>query len=532
MFQKKLLCTMVVIVSLFVCACGGSETTEDRREPDKSYEDSVGGGSGDDFWNDSSDKTPSATPIPDRELGYPQNGDNLSEGGTDSSYVLSEGDGSEYVIYDETALTAFAEKLKNTATEYGYEKLFDAEKSLEGVSIINSVESHPYSALDDNGKLTKEHLYEVVKKNTAEYLNTKPMMIKAVDDSLIKEVCDIMVDVVNGVLSAFPDIDKERVYCNLAQVKVVQKTSSMANAFVDQKMRMHVNKQMSDKAAENGFYKVIVHETMHIIQFACPCENGEEDRRFGISHYYEDWETQYADWTWLGEGSAERMANLYIDTDPMTYMEHIKVIRTMDVLAALRKELPANYVETICFYEDADNLFSMFDSCTKEEVCRMMYALELAIEGEETLKSAYPDLYGGAWTSDEKLKVTSALKSMAMKTLSKQFFCDLSEVILMNNLTRNDVLFLLDVYESSLNQILLLGMNQYKEYNAEFVSWYKTWRDEFFALFENVTEGDYLTYQSGNTATGINASLSWLPESKINVIMKKQEEILQNYRIK
>ncbi len=537
MFRKKLLCAMLTIVSLFVCACGsGSEATGGKKEPESSFEDSFGGGSKENNQSDATNKKPSATPIPDRLLGYPQTGGNLSGDGSGNAYVFLEGEDAEYVVYDEAALATFVEELKINIPEYGYDKLFNIEKSLEGVAGNTSITSHPCSALDGNGKLSKDHYYELVKKNTTEYLNTNPIFVDPVDDATIKEVCDIVVDVVNEVLSVFPDIDKERVYCNLAQVKVGYNVFSTDYASVNEEMFVHVNKSFSNSAQGtdgDGFYRVMVHETMHLIQLGCPCENEQiNGRRFGISYYYNEWETQYADWTWLGEGSAERMANLYTGTAPMTYTENIRVIQTVDVLAALREELPANYIETICFYDDVDKVFSLFDASTKEEVCRMMYAFEIALEEPKTLVTDYPRLYGTSWTSDEAEQVKFTLENMALTTLTKQFFYELCDVILENNLTKNDVLFLLDLYESSIGQMTRMGLNQYKKYSTGFAEWYKPVRESFFNVFENMTKADFNAYVSGSKKTGINASLSWLPESKIDVIMKKYEGTTQQYRIK
>lgn len=541
MFRKKLLCTMLIIVSLLVCACGGgSGATGEKKEPSSSFGDSSGGGFGSNQdWNSGSEKEDDEGTADNTQngagAGTSYSGGNLSGGETGSSYMFLEED-AEYVVYDEAALAAFVEELKQNTAEYGYDKLFDIEKSLEGLTGHTPVATHPYSALDSNGNLTKDHYYEVVKKNTEEYLKTKPMMIKAVDDATMREVCEVIVDVVNEVLSTFPDIDRERVYCTLAQVKVGYHMTSTAYAYVDEEMFVHVNKSFSNLAQgadEDGFYRIMIHETMHLIQIGCLCEHEQiNGRRLGVSYYYNDWETQYADWTWLGEGSAERMSNLYTGKRSITYPENIGVIQTMDVLAALREELPANYVETICYYDDVDKVFSLFDACTREEVCRMMYAFEIALEEPGSLETDYPRLYGTSWTEDEAEKVKFTLKNMALTTLTKQFFCELCNVIRENNLTKNDVMFLLDLYESSMGQMTRMGLNRYQKYSTGFAEWYRPVRESFFGLFENLSKADFNTYEAGNGKTGINASLSWLPESKINVIMKKQEEILQKYKIK
>lgn len=546
MVRKKIVCTVVTIVSLMVCACGtsgsgggkSSGNDTEKKKPGSSFDGSFGGGSGENSGgnqssqsgNGSMDDAPGNT---GSENVY--TGGNLFAGETGHGYTFLEEVG-EDVLYDEGAMDDFIELLKSDTAEYGYDKLFDVDKSLEGVNNKVSITSHSHSALDDNGKLTKEHYFELVKKNTTEYMNTKPMMKKTVEDALIREVCDVIVDVVNEVLSVYPDIDKERVYCNLGQVKIGYDLTSTSYAYVSEDMFVHVNKSFSNSASGtdgDGFYRIIVHETMHLLQLGCLCEKEQiNGRRLGVSCYYFDWDTQYADWTWLGEGSAERMSNLYTGEATMTYPENIAVIRTMDVIAALREDLPANYVETISFYSDADKVFSLFDISSEEEVCNMMYAFEIALEEPGTLQTDYPRLYGTSWTSDEAEKVKYTLENTALITLTKQFYYALCNAIRENKLTKNDVLFLVALHESSAAQMTRMGLNRYKGYCGEFTEWYTPVRDSFFALFENMTKADFNAYSSGNKKTGIHASFSGLSESKVTVIMKKYESLAQEYRIK
>lgn len=71
---------------------------------------------------------------------------------------------------------------------------------------------------------------------------------------------------------------------------------------------------------ENGLRNVLVHETMHIIQLGCECEDIDHcERRAGISVYWDGFTLNTTDWTWFVEGSAERnMCNL-TGEDATTY---------------------------------------------------------------------------------------------------------------------------------------------------------------------------------------------------------------------
>lgn len=160
--------------------------------------------------------------------------------------------------------------------EYGYEELFDYEKAMEGITVDHTVVSHTYSALDENGQLTKEHLYEIVKRNNEVYLGDANAVIKKVDDEIVLQIC-------------------------------------------------------------------------------------------GIAHTYPGNGQDYSDLVWMGEGSAERMTSLYTGTAPMTYYNHVNYILTFDLATMLRDEVPANYMESVYFYDDVEKLFWAFDAKSEEE---------------------------------------------------------------------------------------------------------------------------------------------------------------------
>ena len=135
------------------------------------------------------------------------------------------------------------------------------------------MDKHQFSALDSSGALTKEHLLEVVNRNTKEYLNDSTTgVISAIDDqSFLLRICEIITDVTNDILKQYPDIDKERVYCNLGNLKVIEKKSALDYAAVEPGMILHINQataQLADLLAGKSMYSVIIHETMQLSSMA------------------------------------------------------------------------------------------------------------------------------------------------------------------------------------------------------------------------------------------------------------------------
>lgn len=456
----------------------------------------------------------------------------------ETNYSFAETEPSESVLYDKEKLSEFAQTLKEYSVEYGYDELFDYEKATEGILVEHTVTEHTYSALDGDGKLTDEHLCEIVLKNNEEYLKDVSSVIKEVDKKRIREICEIITNVTNSMLEKYPEIDKERVYCNLGNLKIVEKVSALDYAAVEENMVLHINRgtaALLDSKADASMYNVMVHETMHILQFGCVCEqkNGCA-RRCGLAHYYDGQEPQYADWIWLGEGSAERMACLYIGADPMTYLNHVNYILTLDLATTLREDISENYMEIIYFFHDPELLYFAFDAVTeteKEEVYKMIYALNIMQAEPEGVKQAFYDHYGTEWTDDVRDDVFNKIKRPILKTITKTFYSNLAEVILKEDISRNDVLFLLNLYESTINQHLHLDNKKYDGYNAEFTEWYKTCRTAFFDTLENVGSEDYVSYTAGGEENVLNATMKWYAEEKKALLFEKYEATGCGYKV-
>ncbi len=447
----------------------------------------------------------------------------------EKEFVISEAEEAVTLAYDEEKLQDLQAAIKSYTVEYGYDELFCYEKAMQGAYVDSSVTEHEYSALDTEGLLTKENLYELVLKNNEVYLETAmKSIVKELDRKIILQICEIIVDVVNHMLEEYPDIDKERVYCNLGNLKIVEKVSALDYGAIEPGMVLHVNRNTAALLERNdnaNMYNVIVHETMHILQFGCSCEQIEGcERRFGPSHAYIGWEQEYADWTWLGEGSAERMACLYMGAEPMTYLNHINYILTCDLVNVLRDDVPANYIESLYFYDDADKLFYALDAETeeeKQEAYKLIYSLELMQMEPQDLTEAYERIYGIEWTEEESGDVFNKIKRPILKTITKKFFDNLAEVIMTKEITKNDLMFLLNLYESTMNQHLHLDNAEYNQYNAEFVTWYREYRKMLFDTFENLSLAEYREYVAGDGVNAINATMEWVSSEKKELLVEK-----------
>lgn len=453
------------------------------------------------------------------------------------TYKFTEDENSEPVRYNKKRIHDFQKEIVNTKVAYDYDELFDYDKAMSGVFVNHNVTSHDYCALNQNGVLTTEHLFEIVRQNNTEYLKNMTSLLQDIDDEFLLRICEIIVNTTNDILEKYPDIDRNRVYCNLGNLKVLEKLSALDFAAVEPGMVLHVNRSTSNMVhllTSSNMYSVLVHETMHILQFGCQCEKIKGcTRRFGFAHAYDDWEQDYANWTWLGEGSAERMACLYANVEPMTYQNMVNYILTMDLATVLRDDIPANYIETLYFYDDANRLFSLFDADTetkKKEIYQMIYSLEIMQVEPDDIKEAYHRIYGVEWTEEIRDEVNYKVKSSIVKTLTKVFFTNLSNAVIKSEVSKNDVMFLLNLYESTINYHLKLDSKN-DSYNSEFIEWYKELQHSFFDNFGNLSQKEYVNYAASINENTINASMKWLDNDKREFLVEKFEANMCNYKL-
>lgn len=447
-------------------------------------------------------------------------------------------DDSEVVTYDKEMLQQFQNSIMAQTVEYPYPELFNYEEAIGGIKSGLVMEEHTYSALDKNGKLTKEHLINIVKENNDVYLKEINTSILApVEDELLQQICKVLVDTTKYVLEQYPDIDRERVYCNLGNLKIIEKKSALDFAAVEPGMVLHVNRNtsmMADVFTSSNMYNVLVHETMHIIQYGCACENIEGcARRCGLAYAYNEREQDYSDWLWLAEGSAERMACLHDNVEPMTYQNLVNYILTLDLAVLLKEDTTADYIETINFYNDLSKLFDAFDAKTEEEkkeIYHMIYSLEIMQMLPQGVKDSYAKIYGEEYTDEVRDRINNEVKRPIVKTITKRFYNNLVNALMSQNLTKNDVLFLLNLFESTIDKHILFESEEHKEYNVEFKEWYSEVQNNFWNCLTNLSVNDYGAYQSYDDTKTVHASMTWLDETKRTFLLEKFEDNMCDYK--
>ncbi len=446
----------------------------------------------------------------------------------ESELVFSETDASPAVSVSADSAAALAEYVKAMSKEYRFSDLYYTEEAYKRMTEpFDKVDRHRFSALTEEGTLTAEHLFELVKRNNAEYLKGKDFAVRmssAPKDKTIKEFCAVIVDTTNKMLQRYPDIDRDRVYCNLGNLKIVNFAGMLSFAEVTADLVMKVgegNREMSTIATggEDRYADIIAHETMHVIQVGCVCEKIENcNRRCGIFKRYDDFEANTANIAWMFEGGAERSVCNLTQRPPVTYTTMIGYICSLDLACMLRDEVSPDCMETIAFYEDPRRLFSLFDCESEEEyaeIVNMLISIHVIQANDEGIQNAYGERYSLDMTDDNNVNhFYRLLKPEICRTMSKVFYRNLAELLASGKqITANDLCYMINLFETSIGVHLRLSDSAVAETNADFIEEYRALRALLFDAVNTECGVDmasaYGSYRVLNATDCANASMSW-----------------------
>ena len=446
----------------------------------------------------------------------------------ESELKFTEADSSPAVSLSAESAEAIRAHTDSMSREYSFCEFYETEEAYKRISDgFTRIKNHKFSALDKDGKLTAEHLFEIVKKNNTEYLkgeNFEAEMSSKPKDKFVKEICTVIVDTVNTMSKKYPDIDWDRVNCNLGNLKIVNYAGMLAFAQVTEDLVMRVgegNREMSTIATggEDRYDDVIAHETMHVIQVGCVCEEIENcNRRCGIFKRYDDFETNTANIVWMFEGGAERSVCNLTGREPTTYTTMIGYLCSLDLACMIRDGVAPDAMETLAFYEDPERLFSLFECESGEEyteIMNMLISIHVIQANDEGILNAYGEKYGIDMTNnDNEDHLYRLLKPEICRTMSKVFYRNLASLLSSGKqITANDLCYLINLFETSINTHLRFNDPEVAEINAGFTAEYKELRGKLFDAVNAECGVDMTALCEGyvllcDEAT-VNASMKW-----------------------
>lgn len=471
--------------------------------------------------------------------------------GTKDKNIFStfmENDNSQKVTLSENAEDEIKLLIDSMKIDFPYSDLYQTEECFNRLNVKFNVTTHKYSALNDAGKLDAQHLLNIVKNNNSNYLDEHTFGLEAPKDEFTLELCQLIIDTVNELQKRIPDIDYKRVYCNLGNLKILYKKGMVDNAQVTADMVMHISPNMFEivelMSGDSACRDVVIHEIMHIIQIGCSCEEIENcTRRCGVSYRWSDFELNTSDFGWFFEGSAERsMCNL-TGNEPITYKYMINYICSVNLATMLDEDVPANYAETISFYDDINKLYELFDCETKSdkyEILNMMIATNIIQMKPDEFMSVYASETGKDTAESAVVdELNYTLKPAICLVFAKHFYKNLAEELSDNdNVTLNDLCYLIAMFEASMDNHLKYTKEDLKTYNNYFVTEYKKLREKLFDGISSSCAVDVKTYYnsysifSDTDSKVVNASMIWNNSEKNRFYLERTDYLEFNINSK
>lgn len=422
--------------------------------------------------------------------------------------------------------------LTDTPTDYPYAQYYHLDRICDRLDFSADVESHRWDARNGSGQLDAAGLQAQVAANNEAFLASKPFGYENVEPDYLSQLCVFLVDATKQMQKRYPDLDWDRIFCNLGNLKILYNVGMLNYAQVNSELVLAISKNNTqivlNMKGEDGFTRVLTHELMHVFQLGCACEQIPGcERRAGICIFWEDLSFNSGDWTWLVEGSAERNMCLLTGGDAVTYQYKMDYICSMTLATLLNPQVEADRMHIICFQDDPQLLFSAF-RCPREEVVELMTTMQVLQMQPKDFFTEYQEATG------EDLKQTPEtlddfcfrLKPAVCITLAKEFYRNLAYALQAGELTARDVLFLIGMLEATLDQHLNYTKAEKAAINAPFLTVYRGLRRELFRLLEAENADLDLTalYDGYTLLEGekkLNASLESLPEEKRTFLLER-----------
>ena len=422
--------------------------------------------------------------------------------------------------------------------DYFLSDMYQLEEVKKRLDFDASVESHSACALNADGKLDAAHLATLVKANNQAFMAGKPFGYKVVEDDYIAQLCEFTVQVVEKMAEKYPQVDWQRVYCNLGNLKILYDTGMLSYAQVKPGMILAISKNNTEIVltlkGEDGFSRVLTHEIMHIIQIGCVCEKVENGgRRAGIAMYWEDFPLNTTDWTWMVEGAAERHMCSLTGGEAVSYQYKMDYLCSLTMSVLLRQQVEADTMEVMTLLSDPQLLFDAFGAETetqREEVLNMMITLQILQMQPKYFHQVYKEKTGVDLQADSDAmdRFSYSLKPAICVTLAKEFYENLTMYLQENALPVNDLFFLINLFEGHLNQHLSYKNESKAEVNAPFFAAYRQLRSALFAALAEENdladpEAAYTAYEISAGEGKLNAALTDLPAEKRTFLAERAQ---------
>lgn len=458
------------------------------------------------------------------------------------------------VTLSESDAAYISNKIKNTSVNYAYSDLYDVESAYQEYLKLPSFSGEIYPILK-NGTVDANELYELVIKNNVTYKEQNPYSIYTkLDDSYIREYCKMVAESVNNILAKGWDYNLEDLSYNLQHLCMF-KSATGSNAFISndgclivqpanlETMKAIYNNDDADKIT-------IAHETTHLFQ-RIATNNKDSfgiDMGYGFNYSFNNLKVNSLFNKWYEEATAETLASSLYNSDPMTYATKISYLNSLRYVHGLKANFDVDSLEKLSMQNSLETVFEEFGCQTEEEkmeLLKVLFSINIIQEQPDDFINLYEEqVLGHEMSEDELIQLQIELKSSICQYLTNQFYANLSNRIVNQNVKLEEIFKLVSTLESTLNVHLKYTLEERFETYESFFNEYLNTQNTFFQIIAdklNLNLDDIVSaYNEYNGQMEIKTEsmlretvyeqmdISWMNSKQQAVVQSKHEETSGN----
>lgn len=448
-----------------------------------------------------------------------------------------------FVKLTENDYASFCEFLDYDNIECPYSELFDIETAMaEKESRTFDVSEHTYNFFENSHHADADKLYEVVSANNEQYMETFGKYFnKKLSDSKLKECCEIVADTLNWGIENIDGLDIDELGCILGNLKILRKDSSNFAEFNYKKDIMNISPDMielkEERSGNENIYELMVsHETMHMLQSHCTdIEQSEDDFFIGTSYSFGNLEMNPLKNSWLYEASAELNATLHFDSEPTTYQYMINNLESISLATILNDNVKARQLEMLSFTQDAEKVYKQLEFKNETKAAEFLYVVELMRKKPDDFKTVYESKYGAVEDYSEFVKTT--YEPYFAEVVSKLLYKNIAYQLTQNDMSLNDVFYVISLYELDLLKDIPLNNATVREQYSQVYEQYVDLQKTFFGYIQKYTDVDvesgFAEYQINYETDSVyaNALLEGLnPDKKEYLLFRNNVLFDESYK--
>lgn len=397
----------------------------------------------------------------------------------------------------------------NDTDIYKYGQYFKIEQAMDLYNNTTINKSSHSSLLNEKKQLDVNKLIEQVEKNNENYLsnekNAVSIFYKELDRQTITEICKKIVDVAN---TEYNDIEVEKLANTLSNLKILKKTSTSSNAYVSSDLAFIYNPNATDMYADvnkiTGKYEneeeskdsVIIHEIMHLLEYAASDNNAENGIEAGICRMYNVPGKQNklaidSLWnSWILEAGAELGMSDYLDIETGTYAKKISYAKSYNLSRFNELGTKNTALENVVFnptLEEAFKELKITDEKSQLDFLKYLYSVEITQYSTDDFWNNFMAETGRTYTEEEKTQIKMEIRSDAIKYLSINFYSNLADAITDKKISDlNTVFYMMRTWELDVYSHLEYTKTKSFEPAKEYIEWqYNTQQQLFAAIAES-----------------------------------------------